>query len=161
MAGPEEVIVVDVEIVDREPQHAAAVRGELPVEELPSFFGDAFTKVMTAVAAAGGQIVGPPFGYYPAMPGAVVVVEAGFPTSAPVEASGDVHGLVLPGGPAAVVVHVGPFDALEQTYAELMAWMADRGHRPAVGMWESYLSDPEAEPDPSTWRTEIVWPLAT
>jgi AraC family transcriptional regulator len=26
-------------------------------------------------------------------------------------------------------------------------------------MWETYLSDPTVEPDPATWRTEIVWPL--
>lgn len=38
------------------------------------------------------------------------------------------------------------------------------GPQPAViraeGMWECYLSDPGAEPDPDTWRTLIVWPLA-
>jgi hypothetical protein len=30
----------------------------------------------------------------------------------------------------------------------------------AEGMWESYLSDPSAEPDPATWRTQLTWPLA-
>jgi effector-binding domain-containing protein len=151
--------VVDIEVVEREPQTAAAVHGEVPIGDLPGFFGDAFAKVLAAIAAAGVQVVGPPFGYYPVMPGEVVVVEAGFPTSVPVAADGDVHGLELPGGPAAVAVHVGPYETVDQTYGEMMAWMADRGHRPAVGMWESYLSDPEAEPDPSTWRTEIVCPI--
>jgi hypothetical protein len=27
-------------------------------------------------------------------------------------------------------------------------------------MWESYLTDPGAEPDPETWRTLISWPRA-
>lgn len=27
-------------------------------------------------------------------------------------------------------------------------------------MWESYLSDPVAEPDPATWRTRIMWSVA-
>jgi hypothetical protein len=31
---------------------------------------------------------------------------------------------------------------------------------PAGHVWEVYLSQPQAEPDPSTWRTRIVWPLA-
>jgi hypothetical protein len=27
-------------------------------------------------------------------------------------------------------------------------------------MWEYYLSDPAAEPDPAKWKTLIVWPVA-
>jgi len=27
-------------------------------------------------------------------------------------------------------------------------------------MWEYYLSDPAAEPDPATWKTLIIWPVA-
>ena len=41
-----------------------------------------------------------------------------------------------------------------------MSWTTDEGLVLAEGMWESYLSDPDAEPDPATWRTLIVWPLA-
>jgi effector-binding domain-containing protein len=56
--------------------------------------------------------------------------------------------------------HVGPYEALAQTYEQLTAWARAEGLPLAEGMWESYLSDPGAEPDPSTWRTLIVWPLA-
>jgi effector-binding domain-containing protein len=66
----------------------------------------------------------------------------------------------LPGGRVVVATHVGPFEAMEKTYAELIAWSQAEGLTLAEGMWESYLSDPSAEPDPSTWRTLIVWPLA-
>jgi effector-binding domain-containing protein len=48
---------------------------------------------------------------------------------------------------------------MEKTYAELQEWMAEQGLRPATLMWECYLSDPRAEPDPAAWRTEIFWPL--
>jgi len=67
--------------------------------------------------------------------------------------------MVLPGGRAVSAIHVGPFDTLEQTYTELMAWMAEQRLQPAEHMWEIYLSDPATEPDPSTWRTQIVWPV--
>jgi effector-binding domain-containing protein len=40
-----------------------------------------------------------------------------------------------------------------------MAWLAEHGHRLAGGMWEYYLSDQAQEPDPATWRTEIVCPI--
>lgn len=147
------------EIVELEEQETLAVRGDVSIPEMPEFFGRAFGAVWAAAQAAGVEIVGPPFGFYPAMPTDTVVVEAGAPVSAPTETSGDVHRLVLPGGRAVVAVHVGPFETMEKTYAELQAWMAQNSLEPAAGMWEFYLSDPEAEPDPSKWQTKIVWPI--
>lgn len=93
------------------------------------------------------------------MPTATVVVEAGFPVSKPVEAIADAHSFVLPGGPVVQVVHVGPYETMEETYVELQAWMDQQGLHPAVGMWECYLSDPRTEPDPATRRTKIIWPI--
>ena len=145
--------------MDLEPQIAAAVRGELPVSELPSFFGRAFTAVWAAVEEAGASVAGPPFGYYPSMPTDVVVVEAGFPVSTRIEPSGEVHPLELPGGRAVVTVHVGPYETMAQTYTELQQWMADQGFQPAGAAWECYLSDPQTEPDPAKWNTRIVWPV--
>lgn len=147
------------EIVELGPQHAAVVRGSVPVQELPEFFGRAFTAVMAALEAQGVAPVGPPIGYYPGMPGETVDVEAGYPTARPVEADGEVVPLVLPVGRAAHTVHVGSYDGLAATYEALLAWLAETGESPMEQMWESYLSDPEVEPDPSTWRTEIYWPL--
>jgi effector-binding domain-containing protein len=57
-------------------------------------------------------------------------------------------------------MHVGPYERLGSTYGELMAWAAAEGHRLAGQMWESYLSDPRAEPDPAGWQTLITWPLS-
>ena len=148
------------EIIELEEQQAVAVRGDLPVAELPEFFGAAFGAAAAAAEEAGVAIVGPPFGYYPEMPTDTVAVEAGFPVSAPVAPTAEAHPLVLPGGRAVVAVHVGPYDTLEATYGALMTWMAEQGLMPAGPMWESYVSDPEANPDPSTWQTQIVWPIA-
>jgi len=150
---------VSPEIVELEPQAAIAVRGDVGFGELAEFFERAFTATAAAADAAGVEIVGPPFGFYPEMPGDTVVVEAGFAVSGRVDASGDVHPLSLPGGRAVRAMHIGPYDALEQTCADLQAWMAEQGLTPADAMWECYLSDPVTEPDPGTWRTLIVWPV--
>jgi effector-binding domain-containing protein len=115
---------------------------------------------MHAVATQGVAITGPPFGFYPRMPSDTVEVVVGFPVAAPIAADGEVEPFTLPGGRAVTATHVGPYEELENTYAELLAWTTAEGLTLAEGMWESYLSDPSAEPDPSTWRTLIVWPLA-
>ncbi|MDY7106562.1 MAG: TIGR03086 family metal-binding protein [Actinomycetota bacterium] len=148
-----------VELVDLEPQAMVAVRGEVPIEGLTSFFADAFTTAEKAIARAGVEVTGPPLAFYPSMPTDAVTVEAGFTTSGPVVTDGDVHRVDLPGGRAAVTVHVGPYDAMEATYGRLEAWMAGCGLRPGPAMWECYLSDSASEPDPARWRTRIVWPI--
>ena len=58
------------------------------------------------------------------------------------------------------VMHIGPFEAMEKTYAALQAWMDDHQIQPAAGMWEVYMSDSQTEPDHSKWKTKIVWPIA-
>ena len=147
------------EVVELDPQDAIAVRGDVMIADLPNFFERAFTTAAAAVAASGAEIVGPPFGFYPEMPSATVVVEAGFPVSRPVERVADAHPFVLPGGRVVQAVHVGPYETMEETYIGLRSWMDQQGLHPAVGMWECYLSDPLTEPDPATWRTKIIWPI--
>jgi effector-binding domain-containing protein len=151
---------VSPEIVELEPQDVIAVRGVVAFADLPEFFAAAFTDAAEAAKASGVAIVGPPIGFYPEMPTETVVVEAGFPVSGPAQPHGNAHRLVLPGGRAVQAMHVGPYEAMDQTYAELRAWLADHDLRPAFGVWECYLSDPEVERDPATWRTLIVWPIA-
>jgi AraC family transcriptional regulator len=38
-------------------------------------------------------------------------------------------------------------------------WADEHDVRFAGAPWESYVTDPAANPDQSTWRTEIFWPL--
>lgn len=140
-------------------QQAAAVRRNVPMGELTTAFDTGFSEVMRAVAEQGATVAGPPFGYYHSMPGETVDVSIGFPVSTVVRA-GDVQPFELPGGEAVVGTHVGPYDDLERTYGELMTWVKLEGLTLAEGMWEQYVSDPAAEPDPATWKTLIVWPLA-
>ena len=151
--------MIECEVIDLEPENAMAKRGEILVSELPTFFGQAFHQVAAVIQDQGAVATGPPFGYYPRMPTETVVVEAGFPVAVPLEVSDEVHPLVLPGGPAVVAEHVGPYEAMAQTYAELQSWIADHGLQAGESVWEVYLTDPDAEPDQNKWRTRIVWSL--
>jgi len=129
------------EVVTIQPQQAAVLRAEVPMDQLPSVFDR-----------------GIPLD--PRMPGDTVEVAVGFPVSGSVTATGEVVPMELPGGRVVSGVHVGPYEALETTYAELQEWARAEGLHLAVGMWETYLSDPSAEPDPATWRTQITWPVS-
>ena len=142
-----------------EPQLAAAVHAEVPMEEIRTVFDRGFGAVLRVVEAQGVAISGPPFGFYPRMPTSTVEVAVGFPVASAIAPDGDVRPFELPGGRVVTGIHVGPYESLEASYAELMAWVAGEGHALAGHMWESYLTDPRTQPDPSTWETRIICPL--
>lgn len=150
----------DPQLVILAPAHAAVVRETVPMSALTDYFSRAFHATMAAAQAQGVPITGPPFGLYFGMPSETVDVAAGFPTAFPVSPTDDgVTAANLPGGRAAQVLHVGTYDSLEQTYGRLMAWLGEKGLRPAEVMWESYLNEPDPA-HPETAETLVTWPLA-
>jgi effector-binding domain-containing protein len=152
--------VTEYELLELPPQTTAVIRARLPMAELPGLFERAFREVWALLAAQHVEATGPPFGFYPSMPGELVEVEAGFPVGRRIEPAGDVVPGELPGGRVVKALHVGPYETLPATYGALQRWMAEQGLEPAAGPWEHYLSDPSREPDPATWRTQIFWPVA-
>lgn len=151
-------------LVTIDPSPVAVARGIMAMSDFPTFFASAFGAVAAVVAGQGLEIVGEPFAFFPSAPddsaaSDVVEVAAGFPVSGSTESAGEVVSWVLPGGRAVTTVHVGPYDGMDKIYDQMREWMAEQGLTPGDHLWEVYLSDPSDEPDPSTWRTQIVWPV--
>lgn len=141
-------------------QPVAVVRERVPMDALTSFFGRAFGAVMAAVQVQGGSPAGPPFALYHGMPGETVDVEAGFPVAGDFHGTGEVASGALPDTDAYEAIHTGPYDTLGSTYDAIKKSMEADGASPADSMWEYYLTDPEQQPDPATWQTRVVWPVA-
>ena len=139
----------------------AVVRGRLPVAELGAFVGRAIAAVADALNSQGISPAGPPFARFHRHSPGDFDVEVGFPTPRDFSPAGDVQPSALPGGPAAVMVYVGPYDEMEPAYGALAGWIAQHGEQPVGDPWEIYFSDPTQEPEPQKWRTEIVMPLRT
>jgi effector-binding domain-containing protein len=96
---------------------------------------------------------------YPAG-GEAIEVEAGFPVSAAVPGDGLVLASGLPGGPAAIIVHYGPLESVDETYRRIGTWLDGHGLRIRGRHWERYLIGAATkESDSSQWRTEIVVPF--
>jgi effector-binding domain-containing protein len=142
----------------RETQLTAVARATLPVAQIGPWLGRTYGAIIGLLAARQASPAGPPFARFHMLGGGRFEVEAGFPVSRPIEPSGDVQPSELPGGQVAVTVHVGPYDQMESAYQALASWVADHGGELAGDAWEIFFSDPATEPDPATWRTEIVQP---
>lgn len=162
--------MTDPEILENDPQSTVAIRVKQPMAELDlaAAFDRGYPLVASRIDAAGGAISGPPYGRYHQFGPDVVDVEIGFPVaSTPADlpaladvAEGEVGSSELPGGPVARATHLGPYDSLKATYDALHDWIhAQPGVDDGPGPWESYVDDPSSVDDPSTLRTDIVWPL--
>jgi AraC family transcriptional regulator len=141
-------------------QPVVFVRLRAARHELPTAIGEGLGKSFTYAQKAGLAIAGRPFVRYPSTGPGLLTIEAGAPLAAEAPGEGEVEAGSLPGGPAVVALHAGPYDQLSETYAAMERWMETNGVRPGGAPWESYITDPADFPDPGDWRTEVYWPLA-
>lgn len=144
----------DIERVTIDPQYAAVVAAEVPRDEVGAFVERAFGEVMAAIGRQGIAIAGMPFGRFEPV-GEVFRAEVGFPTERPIDDTGGVRGIELPGGPAIATLHAGAYDSVGGAYEALHAYLGANRLVPAGGPWESYLDGPEV----AVPRTRIVWPV--
>jgi effector-binding domain-containing protein len=94
-------------------------------------------------------------------------IEVGVPVAAPQSGDERVSADVLPAGNYATLLHVGPYPELMAATEHLLTWAANKGIRwtkrtePDGERWnarlEFYLTDPQEEPDPQRYETELAF----
>jgi effector-binding domain-containing protein len=152
---------MDVERIQLKPHRMVGVHEIVMLTELPLFFGRALTVVSGELRRQGVAPAGPPVAFYQGISSDKADVTVGFPVDQAVVPAHGVVVVTLPGGPAIGTVHIGPYDGLPATYAQLGQWMAGQGLAPGLVMWEQYLVGRDVEPAPARWQTLIVYPIAT
>lgn len=142
-------------------EHIAAVRVTCDADKVSATLASIFPEVVGVIQAQGAEMTGPPFSRYHEIDVAAnkIDVEAGIAVKAPITASGRVKPSELPSGRAAMTWHTGSYHELQKSYDRLGAWMKQQGLTARGGFWEIYWTDPGLEPDPSTWRTQLLWPV--
>ena len=140
-------------------QPILSIRTTATMDKIGEVMGPLFGEVYGCIQQSGQEPAGMPFAIYHSMDGGMVDLECGMPVAAAMDSVGRVQAGELPAGTVATVTHMGPYDALRQTWAALMEWMGSQGLQPAGAPWEVYVTDPAAEPDQSKWRTDIFFPV--
>ena len=142
-----------------QPQATASIHVSIPAAEIGQTMGQIFGEVLNYMAELRIQPAGPPFSRYCEFGPDYVTMEAGFPVTQPVDQVGRIIAGELPGGEVATTWHFGSYDTLGRAYTALQSWIKDQGRESGGSPWESYWTDPETVPNPSEWRTEVIWPL--
>jgi DNA-binding transcriptional MerR regulator len=159
----EEAGNVEYEVRTREdgPQPIMSVRTRTAMPRLAAFFASAYGQLFRAIGELGARPAGPPFAIYhdPEFREDDIDVEAGVPVNEPAELAGRIVGRTLAGGRVAYALHVGPYQEIGAAYRAVTTWIQEHGHEMSGPPREVYLVGPGQAPDPTTYKTEIVWPI--
>jgi AraC family transcriptional regulator len=146
-------------------QPVLVVRRRVRRADIAATIGTALPKVFIHAQQHGLAIAGYPITRYLESSVGLVTFETGMRVTpqngnwTAADPQGEVLAETLPGGPAAVTIHSGPYDQLQNAYAAVEEWIAANGLHPNGAPWEAYLNDPADHPNPQDWKTEVHWPL--
>jgi effector-binding domain-containing protein len=134
----------------------AAVRREVAPGEVGSAWGPALDKVWAFIRSqpglwADGHNI---FLYHhPKQSGEPMVCDFGVEVTRAFETTGEVYATKTPEGEAAVAVHRGPYNRINEAYTAIDEWMTANGRESAGHSWEIYG---DATPDPANTETTVV-----
>lgn len=142
-----EIVIKEFEVL-----RGIGCRDRLPVSEFGGFIGD----VMGGVMMNGFVPTAPPLSIYhdPEFDPEAVDITFMVPTlgepRGTTPAGRDLVGIEVPAGEMAVVVHVGPYDTIHESYQALGAWFSSEGRQGSGPAYEIYLTAPDDPGDPVT-----------
>jgi effector-binding domain-containing protein len=149
----------EVELKEIDPQPMVSIRTSCKVAEIGAVLAEILPEVYYYLNKRGIPPAGPPFTRYHSFDGATCEVEAGMPVAEAQPGEGRIAAGELPGGTVACTVHVGPYEELPSAHDAVDEWLKENGKKSRGPQWESYLTDPGEEPDPSKRKTELLWPV--
>jgi effector-binding domain-containing protein len=137
----------------------AAVRREIAPGAVGSAWGPALDKVWEFIRSAPGlRTDGHNIFLYhhPKEQGAPILCDFGVEVTRTFETASEVYATETPGGEAAVAVHRGPYNRINQAHNAIGKWMTVNRRESAGHSWEIY-GDPT--PDPADTETVVVYLL--
>jgi len=147
-------------IEQRQAMEVAAVRREVPMEQIPEFYDSSFPKLFAALQAAGQTPSAAPMGVSYGQPQGTLDLAVAVPVTEKFSDAGEVVGLTLPSARTALLTVRGDYNQLPAAYDYLRNWVTDQGLEPAGWAWEQYLTEPAPDADPQDNVTLIGMALA-
>ena len=150
---------VSVNVQTVHPRKLAAVRREVKLAAIGSAWGPALGKVWEFVRSHPGlRTDGHNIFLYhhPKDPGAPILCDFGVEVTRTFETAGEVYATETPAGEAAVAIHRGTYDRMNEVHDAIRKWMAASGRESAGHSLEIY-GDPT--PDPADTETTVVYLL--
>jgi effector-binding domain-containing protein len=149
-----------IEVSDRPAKITLGIRKSSAAQDLPQVIPQICIAIMQYMGQNDPQDIEDAFVAYYNMDMQNLDVEIGFTTTKEVPGQGNIQRGSIPGGKAASVLHVGPYNGLGAAHDALHRWMAEKGFESATGYYELYLNDPQ-NTLPEALKTEVFTLLKT
>ena len=152
-------MLVTVNLLAVHPRKLTAVRREVAPGAVGSAWEPAIGKVWPFIRSQPGlwsdghNIF---LYHHPTEPGAPILCDFGVEVTRTFQTAGEVYATETPGGEAAVAVHRGPYNRMDEAHNAIRKWMAANRRESAGHAWEIY-GDPT--PDPTDTETTVVYLL--
>lgn len=157
-------------IEDRTEQHYAAIRTQVTMQELDMAIPQGIGEVFAWLGKQGVAQSGAPFVRYLVIDmEALLDIEVGVPVATALSGDERISAGVLPAGRYASLIYTGIDNGIQGNWA-LLKWGAEKGlvwdswkteKGDAFGArFESFLTNPNEEPDRAKWETEVAIRLA-
>ena len=150
---------VSVNIQTVHPRKLAAVRRVVLPGAVGAAWGPALGKVWPFIRSQPGLWTNGHnifLYHHPAQAGAPILCDFGVEVTRTFETAGEVYATETPAGEAAVAVHRGSYDRMNEAHDAIRKWMAANRRKSAGRSWEIY-GDPA--PDPADIETTVVYLL--
>jgi effector-binding domain-containing protein len=159
-------MITDLRLEDRSQQHYAAIRIKAPIpygDLLPPLYGEVVQWLANKGLAPSGA---PMVRYLTTDMSRELDIEVGWLIAAAVASDERVTVGLVPAGKYVVGMYTGPYNGLVEATAALLDW-GEQNHvtwkkstHGGIEWWntrlEIYLTDPNTEPDPTKWQTELA-----
>jgi effector-binding domain-containing protein len=154
----------------RSQRHYLAIAKTVHMNDIPQVLPPLIPEVKQWMKTRSIEASGPDFFLYKSMNDCSELdTEAGFTVATAVDGDGRIIAGTFPEGTYASIIYTGDFKDMMQGHIALENWIREQGLKEKVqtlagetrwgGRTEFYLIDPDNEPDPGKWQTEIVFLL--
>jgi effector-binding domain-containing protein len=139
----------------RAEQPYLAITEKLTMPEIPAKLPPLIPEILSWLQEHQIEPSGPVFFNYLNMENGQLTAEVGVPVKTAQTGDSRVKAGIFPAGKYVVYTHMGNYSALPQAHMALEAWATENGIKLSDPCIEFYPTDPESEPNPENWQTDI------
>lgn len=149
-------IMIETQIVEVEPCFCLFLAGSCQHEDLGDCVSGLYERLIEAEPEA--ELIEAPRVYYTTFTEEGVTIEAAFPVE-PSSVTGQAASKTYPGGQVLMGIHNGSYANLHESWGYMWKAFGALNVKQRGDCWDSYVTDPNEEPDPSMWVTELCIPI--
>jgi effector-binding domain-containing protein len=154
----------DIKVREVGSQPILGVRAVVRTLELVQFFDEACNQMKNYLAKAGVRTAGPAMSIWHSAPGQIpdgFDIETCIPIENLISPADPMRSRELPAGLQAFTVHYGAYDDMGNAFEAVWKWIQEHGYEMVGPPRDVVLIGPNETSDPSTYRTEIVYPVVS